>query len=92
MQRNVATIAKRQLPDLTTNYLLSSLISGNAATPSPRGRGPRRIGVHGSNRGVEEDKTEKSWHDVYALSDHTACAWTQRCSRKRMVSLVQGKT
>ena len=30
--------------------------------------------------------------DAYALSDHTACARTQRCSQKKMVSLVQGKT
>ena len=68
MQRNVVTTAKRQLRDLTANYTLGSLISGNAATPSPRGLRPRWIGVHGSNRGVKEDKTEKSWH----LSAHVS--------------------
>ena len=29
MQRNVVTTAKRQLPELTANYTLSSLMSGN---------------------------------------------------------------
>ena len=33
MQRNAGTTAKRQLPDLTANYTLSSRISGNAARP-----------------------------------------------------------
>ena len=33
MQRTVIATAKRQLPDPTANYLLSSLIGGNAATP-----------------------------------------------------------
>ena len=80
MQRNVITTAKRQLLDLTANYTLSSVISGNAATASPQGRGPRWIGVHGSNgsnRGVREDKTEKSWHQSAHVS--TQCPVSGMC-------------
>ena len=43
MQRNVVTTAKRQLPDVTANYLLSSLISGNAAPPPPLKWGGTRL-------------------------------------------------
>ena len=35
VQRNAVTTARQQLPDHTANYRLSSLISGNAATPPP---------------------------------------------------------
>ena len=35
MQRNAETTTKQQPLNLTANYTLSSLISGNAANPSP---------------------------------------------------------
>ena len=60
MQRNASATAKRLHLDLPANHLLSSLISGNAATPSPRGRGPRRIGVHGSPPPLSPSDTEAS--------------------------------
>ena len=60
VQRYEATTAKRWYPDPTIDYTLSSLMRGNAGTPSPRGRSPRRIGLQGSNRGVREDRKGKS--------------------------------
>ena len=51
MQRNVVTTAKRQLLDLTANYTLSSVISGNAATAPPPPRtaafGPEDVHLRG---------------------------------------------
>ena len=66
MQRNAVTTAKRQLPDVTANYIWNSLVRGNAATPPPPGLlgTNARISAKSELRGFQSANTHnKCGHD-----------------------------